>query len=290
MHKPVDLLHKAAQWDNIGGNGDLAHFYHANGFPAGVYEPLLSSLKENFSLKALHIRPTWLNIGLPPNNRSWQLYADDLISFIEREYNSAIVGIGHSMGASATILAALKRPDLFKALILIEPAMVSPSIATMARLLPKSMMNRIQPAKGTLTKKDSWENREDFLEYCKQHKLYKNFSDSSLISMAKSGVIDSQNGSVTLAFPKIWEAHNYTQPPAMMAAIKQLKMPCVAIRGKPSIFFTEKIWQQWKAISPQTIFLENTGYGHLMPLENPTVCSELIIRGFNEITKQQFTL
>jgi len=66
MLASVTELPKNAVWEHFKGSGDQAHFYHANGFPLGVYEPLLSRLARKFKLSALHLRPTWPNIGHPP--------------------------------------------------------------------------------------------------------------------------------------------------------------------------------------------------------------------------------
>lgn len=118
------------------------------------------------ALSALALRPTWPDCGLPPKRRDWQLYADDLILFIEQQYQAPVIGSGHSMGATCTILAAEKRPDLFSALVLIEPAMIARGLATLARLMPKVLMNRIEPAKSTLKKQDKWPSWEAFYAHC----------------------------------------------------------------------------------------------------------------------------
>lgn len=282
-------LQQTKVFKTFSDTGVPAHFYDANGFPLGVYAPLLVKLSEPFNLNALELRPTWPDAGLPPKRRDWQLYADDLILHIEQHCRTPIVGIGHSMGATSTILAAHKRPDLFKALILIEPAMVSLPIAWFAKLMPKSLMNLTAPAKNTLKKRDVWESREHFLEYCKISKLYKRFDDDAFTALAQFGVYQNHDGQFTLKFPKRWEAHNYTQPPNVLSILRQIKLPCVAIRGKPSVFFSEATWQRWQQLTPDTVFLEDQRYGHLLPLEDPTVCFGLILQGLNELNSKRLT-
>jgi pimeloyl-ACP methyl ester carboxylesterase len=280
----VNKLPSNAVWKVFDGDGEAAHFYHATGFPIEVYNPLLSKLTKQFKLSAMGLRATWPDIGLPPKSRSWQLYADDLIAFIEQQYQSPIVGIGHSIGATCTILAAEKRPDLFKTLVLIEPAMVSRSLAKLVRLMPKALMNHIEPAKSTLKKSDFWSSREEFLAYCKKLCTYKRFDDEAFHEMGQHCVVETQDGRFQLVFPKVWEAHSYTQPPNVMTNLEQLSMPCVAIRGKPSVFFTEALWQEWHDRCPDTVFKQNLGYGHLFPLESPSACYELIEAALSEIS------
>ncbi|WPC05765.1 alpha/beta hydrolase [Pseudomonas benzenivorans] len=272
-----------AQWLHCSNQGAPAHFYHANGFPLRVYEPLLGRLSGSLALSGLACRATWPDIGPPPRRRDWQLYADDLIAFIEQEYQAPIIGIGHSLGATSTILAAAKRPELFKALVLIEPAMVSPALARLVRWLPKALMNRTDPARSTLRKADRWPDRQAFLQHYQNARGYKRFGPEALQALAEHGLVEGADGQVQLAFPKHWEAHNYTQPPNVMAQLQRLPMPCVAIRGKPSVFFSEQLWQEWQRRCPQTQFLEDLEHGHLLPLENPAGCHRLIEQGLHAI-------
>lgn len=94
-----------------------AHFYAANGYPVQVYEPLMKLLADKFQLEALHNRAQWPNIGQPKDTVRWQTYANDLIHFLDSRQQAKdigpVIGIGHSMGATSTIFAAAKRPDLF---------------------------------------------------------------------------------------------------------------------------------------------------------------------------------
>ncbi len=281
-------LPATAGWKRFAGTGPAAHFYHATGFSAGVYSPLLSRLGHSFNLSALEFRALWPGIGSPPRRRDfWQLYADDLIAFIEREFDAPIVGMGHSMGATCTVLAAAKRPDLFKSLVLIEPAMVSRAQARLVRLVPKAAMTLIEPARGALKKPDTWASREAFVAHCCQSRSLKRLDDEGLSALAQHGVAQNVAGQFELVYPKVWEADVYTQPPNAMEQIAALRIPCVAIRGKPSVFFTEALWQEWKRRCPATVFRQDLAYGHLLPLEAPAVCSALIESGLAELASNR---
>lgn len=277
------VLPENASWMTLPGNGEHLHFYHATGFPAGVYTPLLSRLSDQFSVSALNGRPTWENIGPVPKRRDWEIYADDLVSFIEKNYQSPVIGVGHSLGAVCTLFAAEKRPDLFKALVFIEPAMLTRIQAGMIKLLPKAITNRAEPAKTTLRKKDTWDTREAFLDSCRESYVYKRLSEEAFEALAAHGVVPTPTGQFTLAFPKEWEAHIYSQPPNVMAELQRVDLPCVGIRAKPSLFFTKDMWGEWQKRCPNTVFLENLDYGHLFPLENPDDCFKLIRKGLDEI-------
>lgn len=283
MKEDTRKLPSNAIYRHFEGKGPCAHFYHANGFPLGVYDPLLRRLSEKFRLSGLEYRAVWPGIGLPTRNIDWQVHTDDLITFVEHQCQPPIIGIGHSMGATCTLLAAANRPDLFTKIVLIEPATISVVLGMLIRLLSDSIIKRIAPVKTALKKKDCWSNRELYLAYCKKFSGYKRFSEESFQAMARYGVIETDEGQVKLAFPKAWEAHNYTKPVNVLRSIKKLKTPCVVIRGKPSIFFTESMWQKWQVLCSNTIFKEDRAYGHLFPLENPSACSDLTDSGIFEV-------
>ena len=97
------------------------------------------------------------------------------------------------------------------------------------------------------------------------------------------GVRETEQGHFELTFPKEWEAHNYSQPPNVMNELERVKVPCVGIRARPSVFFSQSMWDEWQQKSPDTQFYESLDHGHLFPLENPTHCSDLIQKGIDAI-------
>jgi len=268
---------------SFGNSGEIAHFYQANGFPLGIYQPLLSRLGQNLNLHALALRPTWSNIGDPPQNRSWEIYANDLILYIEANFKDPIIAIGHSMGATCTAIAAKARPDLFKALVLIEPAMVSKPLAWLISISPKVIMNKIEPVRSTLKRREIWSSRDEFEKSYRIKSMFKGFNEEAMEALIQYGITETADGNYKFDFPRLWEAHNYRKPPNIMRILTNLDIPCVAIRGKPSIFLSESMWQEWKSHSKRSVFFENLEQGHLFPLENPENCNELIQKGLSAI-------
>lgn len=268
---------------HLAGSGETIHFYHANGFPAGVYQPFLQTLNQDFDVYALQSRATWPDMPAPQHT-NWHIYADDLIEFIEK-LGKPIIAIGHSMGASATVLAAGKRPDLFKALILIEPAMVSLPMSLLLQTMPKKIINDLRLIKGTANKPDTWSSKEEYLTYIKKFKGYRQFSDESFHYFSDNA-IKQKNGKFKLLFPKQWEAYNYTNPPYLMrdlTKLDKLNIPTIAIRGKPNMFFSHKLWDRWTKVQKKAIFLENENFSHLFPLEGPEECMTLIKQGLKQL-------
>jgi len=276
----VPFMHKK-------GPGPALHFYHANGFSNGVYEPLLDQLSHDYDVYALANRATWPKAGKPQHN-NWHVFADDLISFIENNIGHKIIGVGHSLGASGTILAANKRPDLFKALVLIEPAMVNLSLYMAVRFLPRSWIKKSKLYQGTMRKADRFDSPEAYLNYIRKFKGYQLFPEETFSAFADHGIKQHKNGEYYLSFPKEWEAHNYTMPPYLMGLLKNLgskghNIPTVAIRGQKNDMFDDGLWHKWKKLQDNALFLHDDQFGHLLPLEGPDETYKLIKHGLYEV-------
>ncbi len=267
---------RKAQYLEFNTSGTKAVFYSANGFPLGTYSEFLKQLLPAFQLTCLSPRACWPNIGDPALQTNWEIYADDLIDFIEQKYKEAVVVIGHSQGATAAIIAASKRPELFKSLIVIEPASVCTALGFIVKWTPYFIKKNFQPFKSGLQKQEIWESHEAFYNFYRKHRAYKRFPDKVLKDYANYGLKPLSNGSYTLTYSSKWETSNYTLAPTIWKYLKKVKIPIQVIAGKPSLFFTQAVRDKWRKVSPQSTIEINENYGHLFPLEAPEECAGLI--------------
>lgn len=276
-YKTTKLRGNEAKYYQFNTVGKPAYFYGANGFPIGSYSELLKPLLAKYKLSGLELRACWPNIGKPPKQTNWETYAYDLIDFIEQNFNEPIVGIAHSQGATASIIAASKRPDLFEKLYVIEPAFISKAYALFVRLVPYFMKKKQQPMKGALIKKSTWETKQEFIEDYRKNRAYKRVGGKVLNDFADFGLKQLDNGKFTLVFPAEWEASNYALAPSILKYLKKVKIPIHVIAGKPSLFFSKDLREKWKQVSPNSTLDVNMDYGHLFPLEAPEICANMIL-------------
>ncbi len=269
-------------FDSLSEHGTPAHFYGANGFPTGGYFQLLQLLKNEFALSTLYNRATWPDQSLPAQTH-WQLYADDLIEYLDTQVKQPVIGIGHSLGATTTLLAAIKRPDLFKKLVLIEPAMTSPTVATLLSFIPFTLVKQFQPIKHTVNKQEHWPSEQHFYQDLRQRRVFKRISNENLNTLAVQSLVQNETGGHRLKFPKAWEAKNYATAFNVFQHFAKNKLPVVAIRGKPSAYFTQKSWRTWQKVADNTTFSENLNFGHLFPLESPEQCFSMITNGLKQV-------
>src|SRR5688572_28125983 len=112
---------------DFGGSGPELHFAVANGYPAPAYQRLLAALSADYHVQAMVPRPLWAG-SRPETLKNWEPLVEDLIQYLDERGARGWVGVGHSLGAVVSAAAALRRPELFRALVLIEPVFLRPSL------------------------------------------------------------------------------------------------------------------------------------------------------------------
>lgn len=279
----INLNGKNAKYYNIKNPpaSQTAHFYGGNGFALGVYEPLLSDLAQHLNITALTMRGEWYD--KPTENAlTREQDADILIEFLQKTQDKPIIGIGHSQGATATTMAAAKRPDLFSALYLLEPVTFTNQQGKLYSLVPRMVKMTREPFKSTQVKQANWDSVDAYYQFLRRHKAYKRISDEHLLTYAKNSLEAGEQGKLTLRFSPKQELANYFGTPLIMKPLQQLiadnKVPLQLIIGKPSIFISNEVRQLWDKFVPNEQITVLNDYGHLLPLEAPELCAKLIFQ------------
>ena len=261
-----------------------AHFYGGNGFTAGVYLPLLTKLSEQFTITSLAMRGYWHDLPTVKKLTREQ-DADILIDFLEKTQDKPVVGIGHSQGATATAIAAVKRPELFSQLYLIEPVTLTKSQKLIIDLLPIGLKAGQEPFKSTQAKQAAWESVESYYNYLRAHRAFKRIDDDNLYVFAKNSLVENEQGQYSLLFAPEQELASYFDTPFVNDALKGLNaldVPYTIIVGKPSIFISDKVRKIWENLVPSERIIELSDNGHLLPMEAPKQCADIIVKAFND--------
>ncbi|WLP94651.1 alpha/beta fold hydrolase [Psychrobacter sp. M13] len=256
-----------------------AHFYGGNGFTVGNYQPLLIELAAGFELSSLAMRGYWHD---KPTAQvlTREQDADMLIKFLEQTQDAPIIAIGHSQGATATAIAAAKRPDLFSQLYLIEPVTFTKSQAILYKLIPRAIKLKRQPFKSALEKQTIWSSVDELYESLRANKAYRRVSDEHLYLFAKESLVQQSDGSYTFIFSPEQEIANYFGIPYIDGALKKLKKMNLSyqlIVGKPTIFISDKVRNNWRKFVPASQLTTLPENGHLLPIEAPKVCADTIL-------------
>jgi pimeloyl-ACP methyl ester carboxylesterase len=261
---------------DFGGQGQLIHFAHANGFPPKTYTSLIENLTEDHSVVAMDLRPLWPNSDYQ-YFKNWETAADDLIRFLDHKNHKGIIGVGHSFGGIITLIASVKRPDLFNKIVLIEPVVLPSWVYWMTKVLPKPMLKKVNPiVKKTLVRTTNWSSREKAFEQFRAKKIFSKIADKELWDYVNAAVVPSKTGAFELRFSREWEAQIYMTFSSQWKNVDSVSVPYLTLKGETSDTITPEVWKKWQDRKRHGKLVEFSEYGHLLPLEAPKKTAETI--------------
>ncbi|MCO5199165.1 MAG: alpha/beta hydrolase [Anaerolineae bacterium] len=261
----------------VGEHGDVVHFAHANGYPPGTYRQFLAALGRNYRVLAMHYRPIWSAMD-PQEMTDWRLVTEDLIAFLDAQGLSGIVGIGHSLGGVTTMYAALQRPDLFRALVFIDPVFLPEAVLAALRANTERNPFEERLVMRALRRRNQWPDRQTAFDHYRPKSVFRALSDAALWDYVNYGLVDNESG-VTLAYPREWEARFYALPPTdVWQCVPRLTHPTLALRAANSDTLYPQAWALWQTLQPAATFVELPDVSHLLTMEQPAAVAEPIHR------------
>lgn len=272
-----------AQWQVFGGeHSPTMVFLAANGFPVGSYRFLLEALASNSGVLAFESRGAWPEKMEPTSGFSWAEHADDLIAFLEYQRKQSafapIVGIGHSIGATVSAIAALKRPDLFRALVLIDPATVPGRVMPWAMRLMPFLAKRMDLVTRTQRRRRHWPDRNTFARYHHDKSVYRRFTDQAINDYAEAGLRENGEG-FELAYSPDWEAWNFQHTALLWPVLRKLRLPILLLRAEHSYLHPDAEFRAHCRRAPANITpVTVPGAGHMLPQEAPEALLSQISR------------
>lgn len=112
---------------DFGGDGPLLLFAHATGMHGWVWKPVADHLAGRARCVAIDLRGHG-DSALPSGaDLSWDGFGRDVLAAVAGLGSTEVIGIGHSLGGAALMMAELEAPGTFQRLFLYEPA-VHPDI------------------------------------------------------------------------------------------------------------------------------------------------------------------
>lgn len=254
--------------DRSHNNRQAIYFAHANAYPPASYQAIIDGLREMAPVISYLQRPLWPTPSEPETVTSWHDFADDVMGFFKQEKITHVLAVGHSMGAVSSFLAATKRPDLFKALVMIEPVVFSRGFCWLNRILPRFIRHQVPLIKKTLLRPDQWPSLQAAFDFHRRTRAFKRVSDEQLWQFINAGVKSDNTGTFRLAFDKHWEAHIYQTVTPFRKQLLQSTLPVLALRGAETDTIPAAFWQRWHSNNNHQL-VEIPNSSHLLPIERP---------------------
>ncbi|MEJ2189468.1 MAG: alpha/beta hydrolase [Acidobacteriota bacterium] len=280
----MDRAHSAATtrveiggWSDWGGSGPTLHFAHANGFPSATYRKLFENLAGRHHVVSMDARPLWPG-SEPVALRDWWLFADDLNAELDRRGLRGIVGIGHSLGAATSLLAAAADPGLFSAVVAIDPLLMTGFHSLFwGAVKALGLQNRFSIVRGARRRRRVWSDRQEVRAAYSTKSVFASWDPAVLDDYVAAGTVDLPQGGVRLRYPREWEARIFAAAPHdLWNQLRRVSVPTLFVQGEHSDTFLAAARMRGEREVPGSRTVVVSGASHFLPMEQPAQLARLI--------------
>jgi pimeloyl-ACP methyl ester carboxylesterase len=259
----------------LGGRGPTVLLAHATSFCAQVWRPLAERLGGSFRCLALDHRGHGDSSPLPAGPVDWHILADDVLAVADRLNLRPLLGVGHSAGGAALLLAEEDRPGTFAALYLYEP-IVSPA----DRPPPPDPDHPL--ATAARRRVEVFPSRQAAYDHYAGKPPFSAFSEAALAAYVEHAFAELDDGSVQLKCRGADEARVYAGGLShdAYAHLDRVRCPTVVARGQHSRAFGAEVAPALAARLPDARVEELPGLGHYGPMEDPDAVAAAVVRAF----------
>ncbi len=266
----------------LGGTGALLHLAPANSFPLDTYRPLIERLFDRFRVVALPPRALWPDPGpVPAEPGSWEAMGQDLAAGIADYDLHSVLAVGHSFGAVASLVAAARRPERFRGLIMLDPTMLLQAQLDQVMGPNGNGGARHLFAARARDRRSEFDSEPAAFQYWRPRSLFRDWSDDALWHYVRSALRPAPNGTgYTLVWPPEWEAHYYES--LYEESWRELDrldpaLPVLVMRGGNTDVFLPEAAERFRMARPSATVVDFPGHGHLFPLVAPEQTARAIM-------------
>lgn len=249
----------------------LLHFTHGNSYPAGAYVRLLQDLGRDFTLR---VTPMLGHDPRFPVDDNWHALVDELIAQLER-YDGPAILVGHSLGGAVNMLAAWRRPELARCVVLLDSPVVAGWRALAWRLAKAcGLAERLSPGGIAMRRRHTWPSREAAFDHFQAKPRFRAWAPGALDDYIQHGTIPHADG-VQLRFSREVEARIYATLPHDMARVlrQPFPVPIGCIAGTESEEMRQAgVKATRKLVGRHLAMIEGS---HLYPMESPQMTAQM---------------
>lgn len=264
--------------NDLGGDGVPALLCHATGFHGLVWRPLAARLT-GYRRWAPDLRGHGDSTPPDDGNFDWSGFADDVLAVVDGLGLESPVGIGHSKGGAALLLAEQRRPGTFRALYCYEPVVMPPDIFSGPSENPL--------AEGALRRRDTFPSRPDAFANFAGKPPFDVLDPEALWAYVEHGFEDTPTGSVALTCRPTHEAEVYRMGGRHDAFdhLERIRCPVAIAHGSLAQMGPASFAERVATGLPDGRELAFPHLGHFGPLEAPGEIAASILAFLAETTR-----
>ncbi len=252
-------------------------FSHATGFHGRVFDPIATALTPTHHCITFDFRGYGDSTCPPDWQVEWTGYGDDALAaarYAARHsgHDGQIIGAGHSMGGAALVMAALREPQLFRALVLFEPIIFPLATPEQQRGGPSPLVE------GARRRRAAFASFVDALANYSSKPPLNVFDAAALTAYVMFGFKPQSDGSVALKCLPEHEARTYETGAnhETWNELGKLAVPTWVISGADAPMSPAGIAPAIAAQIPNATFVRHEKLTHFGPMQDPQMFVECV--------------
>ncbi len=258
------------------------HLAPANGIPSASYRKLNEALAVRYEVHAVPELGTDPRFPIEPTCTG---LIEQLVDSIRTRCRGPVVGVGHSLGAVTTFMAAYRHPELFSRVVLLDPPFVDPMAGFVLGLTRAARRAQgATTARKTRACRETWPSREAARASLANEELFRAFDPDCFEDYLRHGLVDDGEG-VRLAIPAATEAAIFgvAPPPRWASYADELRVPgTVLIAGSRGYAMRESTERFARRFGMRHALVLG---GHMFPLERPAEAAARILHELDGLRK-----
>ena len=256
---------------DLGGSGPTVLYAHATGFHAKCWQPLAAHLPQHRNI-AYDARghgdtpcdPDWVV--------DWNTFGTDAITMAASlQDGGPVLGVGHSMGSTALLMAALEAPQYFRGLVVYEPIVMPPD------LLPGTSRGNFL-ATGARKRRSSFATYEDAVSNYSSKPPLNVLDTECMQQYVRGGFALGGDGSVHLKCRPEIEARTYEAGGNHQTwdRLGELQLPVWVLCGIPQEMQPSARTLALAARIPGARYIQLDHLGHFGPMQAPAEIAAIV--------------
>lgn len=251
-------------------------FSHANGFPAGTYGQLFAPWRAA-GWRVLAIEKFGHDPRYPVTS-NWPKLRDQLVHFIEAEVPEGAFLVGHSLGGLLSLMAACRRPDLARGVVMLDSPVIAGWRAHSLQVIKATgLVGRVSPGRVSRTRRHEWPSRTDVRAHFAAKRLFARWAPGVLDDYVAAGT-EPRGDRVVLAFDREVETRIYNTLPHNLDRLMRrhpLRCPLGFIAGSRSREVRTGGLDKVRRLAGERLrWIEGT---HLYPMEQPAETAATVL-------------
>ncbi len=260
---------------DLGGTGPALLVSHATGFHGRCYAPVTRRLPGRHCV-AFDYRGHG-DTPRPEGEIDWQRYGDDaeaMAAWLADREGGPIDAFGHSMGGACLLMAAHRRPELFRRIIAFEPIVFPP--------IPRGDPGDNPMVHGAMRRRATFHSFAEAIENFSAKAPLRSFNPEALEAYVLHGFAEGRDGKVHLKCTRETEAGTFATGAVhdTWNHLPEIHTEVVVICGRVEQMQASSVSAPIAERLPNCRFVQRHDFDHFAPMTHPAEVAELLTELF----------